>query len=623
MHPSDNMKVIFKMMYTRYLPFVLVVATIMAAVICFCTYSNKENTDEDIFAYSQEFFDRYYGGASDSALKQLLEDGRLKIDEDNDSSFYADMKKFGRKMFEKGDQILAFEYLKNVLAILDGAGKGNDDMMRYKAYCYLLLGAATDEVGLSSLSQGYYFSGMKIADIIGDSAIKYDFYNNLGMSLYKGGSKDRAESFYRQALAGAKSIRNDVLLYIVYNNISELNAEKGDLASAIDNMLKAVQTVDKTSLAEDYYSLQSALGSLYIRDGNLPMAYACLSNAYRNQCSLGNKAFLYNTSLMLADYFNKTTKPDSVRKYMDIAWKMADVADNPWHKITLLDKESDMAVASGNYREAYGLQMRLKQMKDSLRNVENIQQIERANNIYEIEKKAFEEKQGIARWNPVVVFVLMSLVVLLLVAFAVCVMVVKRRSDRINEEKAQTASELAELREKQLAEERDRKEKQEEELRLFNQKLTSFTLERIKNNEKLEEVSMEMKKALVNVPPRDKDQQTLLRGIIAKVTALLSDTQWDEFQYYFEKVHPDFYLSLDKAHPDLTAKDRRLCALISLGLSTKDIASIINLEVRSVESSRNRLRKKLGLDNDQNLFDYIRSLFLNVPSARLLVKSSM
>ena len=86
------------------------------------------------------------------------------------------------------------------------------------------------------------------------------------------------------------------------------------------------------------------------------------------------------------------------------------------------------------------------------------------------------------------------------------------------------------------------------------------------------------------------------------------DGMWEEFQYYFERVHPDFYRELDRRHPGLTVKDRRLCALLSLDLSSKDIAAITFREVRSVEASRLRLRKKLGLEGDTSLTDYIRSM---------------
>lgn len=602
------MKYFPKIASAKFLMSVTVLA-IVISIVCITSMRNSKTATKDrLYEYTQDFFNRYAErGNADSIQRQLLADAGENIKDD--STFYNDLRLFGRKMFEKGDQMIAFEYLKQVMTILDDAESHDDDeMQRYKAYCYLLLGAASDEVGLPSLSQGYYFSGMKVADDVGDSDIKNDFHNNLGVSMYRTGNTEQAELFYNKALLGARSQKNDGLLFIVYNNLAEIYADRGNFPKAIDYMLKSIQTVDVKKHPEEYYSSQTALGSLYFRNKDYPMAYSYLSNAYRNLDSLGNKSFLYDASLFLVDYFSRQAKADSTSKYISVAWRMADLTNNPDYRIRLLKKEADLTLTAGDYQKSVDIVMKLLQMKDSLHNVENSQRIERANRIYELEKRTFENKSRIERWNPVIVFVAMSVIVLLLMSFVIWIIVIKRRSDRINEEKTRAAAELSELRERQLNEERERKAKQEEELRLFNQKLASFTLERIKTNGQIEEIATDMKKALLNVSPRDRDQQSLLKEVIRKMTMLQSDTQWDEFQYYFEKVHPDFYARLDARHPDLTAKDRRLCALLSLGLSTKDIASITNLEVRSVESSRNRLRKKLGLENDQNLFDYIRTI---------------
>lgn len=78
---------------------------------------------------------------------------------------------------------------------------------------------------------------------------------------------------------------------------------------------------------------------------------------------------------------------------------------------------------------------------------------------------------------------------------------------------------------------------------------------------------------------------------------------------YFEQVHPSFYKNIEEKCPDLTIKEKRLCAFLRLGLSTKDIASITFTEVRSVESARNRLRKKLDIASDESLIEFLSQNF--------------
>ncbi|MCK6692317.1 MAG: hypothetical protein L6Q97_09460, partial [Thermoanaerobaculia bacterium] len=56
---------------------------------------------------------------------------------------------------------------------------------------------------------------------------------------------------------------------------------------------------------------------------------------------------------------------------------------------------------------------------------------------------------------------------------------------------------------------------------------------------------------------------------------------------------------------DLTPNEQKLCALLRLNLSTKEISNLMSISLRGVEIARYRLRKKLGLDQGQNLSKFI------------------
>ena len=83
---------------------------------------------------------------------------------------------------------------------------------------------------------------------------------------------------------------------------------------------------------------------------------------------------------------------------------------------------------------------------------------------------------------------------------------------------------------------------------------------------------------------------------------------WEDFKFHFEKVHQGFFTRLKDKYPGLTLKDQRLCAYIHLGLSTKDIAGLINITSESAEIGRIRLRKKLGLNRLNNLFAFLQEI---------------
>ena len=86
----------------------------------------------------------------------------------------------------------------------------------------------------------------------------------------------------------------------------------------------------------------------------------------------------------------------------------------------------------------------------------------------------------------------------------------------------------------------------------------------------------------------------------------LNDTKdWSFFEQAFNNVDKDFLEKIKKEHPDLTPNDLRFCAYLRLNLSSKEIASLLNISIKSVETKRYRLRKKLNLEHNDGLVDYI------------------
>lgn len=77
------------------------------------------------------------------------------------------------------------------------------------------------------------------------------------------------------------------------------------------------------------------------------------------------------------------------------------------------------------------------------------------------------------------------------------------------------------------------------------------------------------------------------------------------FETYFDEANEEFFRHLKQKHPDLTPYDLRLCAFIRMNISTKEIATILNISYRGAEVSRYRLRKKMDLSRDVNLSSYL------------------
>jgi len=83
-----------------------------------------------------------------------------------------------------------------------------------------------------------------------------------------------------------------------------------------------------------------------------------------------------------------------------------------------------------------------------------------------------------------------------------------------------------------------------------------------------------------------------------------ADEDWDQLLFHFKELHPSFFDRLKREHPALKPRDLKLCAYLKMNLSTKEMASLMNISIRGIEASRYRLRKRLGLDSTVNLNEY-------------------
>ena len=100
----------------------------------------------------------------------------------------------------------------------------------------------------------------------------------------------------------------------------------------------------------------------------------------------------------------------------------------------------------------------------------------------------------------------------------------------------------------------------------------------------------------------------MIRQAISKFNSNSGENFWHEFESRFESVYESFYTKLNQLYPDLTTGEKKLCALLRLNLSSKDIASITFQNPQSVDMARYRLRKKMNLKQDENLVDVLMNM---------------
>lgn len=84
--------------------------------------------------------------------------------------------------------------------------------------------------------------------------------------------------------------------------------------------------------------------------------------------------------------------------------------------------------------------------------------------------------------------------------------------------------------------------------------------------------------------------------------------EWEFFRIQFDKVHPDFFSKLKSLYPSLTEGELRLCAYIRIGMENKQIAQMLSLQPDSIKKSRYRIRKKMMIELEESLEDFLRNV---------------
>lgn len=106
-----------------------------------------------------------------------------------------------------------------------------------------------------------------------------------------------------------------------------------------------------------------------------------------------------------------------------------------------------------------------------------------------------------------------------------------------------------------------------------------------------------------------REMRSQMQELVRHIDATLSDEQtWNAFEEQFKQVHHTFVEALKEQYPGLSATELKVCALIKINLSSKEICRVLNVSPRSVDIYRHRIRKKIGLSSEENLASFLAGL---------------
>lgn len=173
----------------------------------------------------------------------------------------------------------------------------------------------------------------------------------------------------------------------------------------------------------------------------------------------------------------------------------------------------------------------------------------------------------------------------------------KLKEEQFLKEALLNEKELIKLKNEQLSAEMFYKEKE----------LSSLAVHVIQKNDFLSELMENLTRISSITEPLDLNRKLI--KLIQKIGhEIENENNWSEFERQFELVHATFLSQLRNKHPKLSMRDQKLCAYVKMGMSSREIGSLLGISTPAVDNNRSRLRQALGLKPDVVLAEYILTI---------------
>lgn len=486
------------------------------------------------------------------------------------------------------DKRLALEYAEGAMLLARELQTDtlNDQVLLNLAWVNLLIGNYPRALDL-------YQQATKSKSIGANDLLRA--YNGIGIINYYQRDYKSAVEAYNKALSYASSTSSDskskkALSQKLFNNLGILYEEMKDYAKSnyfYNESLKLSRQIDdKTTIA---HALTNH-GRLFHKLGKDELALQYYLEALEIRQKRNDRAGVALSYDGLGEFYfelkNYTVAEKYLKEAIEIAKQTGDlltVKRSSANLYKLYEKQE-------RYKLAFNALMLNKQASDSLFNDERANKIRQLKSEFEFERKENEEKAKRRERELTYLLIggglLMSLIILGLLFY-------------LQRNKVRNSL----LEQAHLKLEKDNLEK---DIELKDKELTTSTMHLMQKNELIDHISDKLHKIKQTM---DGESQQLIQRVITDLQSNLRPELLKEFEFRFQQVHEEFYDVLNTRFPNLTPSERKLCAFLKLGMTTKEISAITHQNIKAIEIARTRLRKKLNLTNqDYNLVTFLTQL---------------
>ena len=516
------------------------------------------------------------------------------------------------------------------------------------------------DIGNYEKALEYYQKAIELNSKAGNRKWEARDLSDIGLIYKTKGDFDKAIEFYHKALRISEKIKdryNSALIYnrigSIYNNIKEyakaleyygkaleIRKEIDDLngiAGSLNNIGNIYKYTGKLDTALNYYQIAleknrelgnlkwqsfnlNNIGDIYRNQGKLKQALDYYSQSLKIKRSIRNKkGIVWTLSNISAVYFDMEEYDTAIQYYL----KSLELAIEIGLKNQILhsyDNLSELYSMAGDFENAFKYSRLYIRLKDSIFNENKVKIIEDIQTKYETEKKEKENeilKNDVKHRKKVqfLLFIIISALFILTISLFFLFRI-KNKSLRKSKLLFQQQEKLTELELKNKEMEKQRLE----ELVYAEQKINNLQQDKIKNkNRELSTVTLhilnknkilsEIKNEIGNMCKDNENDISQFNRITNLIDGnIILDQDWEQFKKHFEEVHKGFFQNLITNFPELTNNDLRLCAYLKIHLTTKEIARLLNITIAAIKKSRQRLRKKLRLESEEDLTAYLNKL---------------
>ena len=363
-------------------------------------------------------------------------------------------------------------------------------------------------------------------------------------------------------------IEGEKYIYSVfYMGIAFLYME--DYESAGKYLRQALEKAEEKDFGHLAIYIRNHLARLALQTGESAIAGKLALQNLEESRKLGNKDLEESAFRFLSDLHASNGQCDESRRYLDSAYHLCSASAND----------------SRDLKTAY-LNQKFENHKQLLEKLQSEQELELAHS---------KIKNRNLQIVIVCISVLAACILLLVFYRRLKAQRIMNRILRLKLEQSKDAQALAHLQE-------DTRNLAKKDKELASMALYLYKLQGIMEN------LQEKIKLMKNQGSLDTKQKACLSEMESCIASSIPDKNWSEFELYFTRVDNEFFRKLEKRFPNLTPNEKRICALVHLNLSSKEIADITNRSFHSINTAKSRIKKKLGCETNQHLSDFLTRL---------------